>query len=213
MLLYLTTIAIATVVIALLNVFFVAPDLGKGAPFTVLAAVLSVVLVIAIDGITAWIVNRLPEKRFDHAKKFFTVGAKEKKFYESLKIRKWKDRIPELGALGGFRKNKIAEPSNNDYVARFLTEICYGEIVHIVSPFTGFLVLLFFPEFALTIGLPVAIVNIFFNLPSLFILRYNSYKLEILYKSNLKKAAREREKKVRSEEKNEATDEAALAKE
>ncbi|MBQ8884872.1 MAG: hypothetical protein IJY62_00640 [Clostridia bacterium] len=199
MLLYLTVITIATVVIAVLNVFFVAPALGRGAPFTVFATVASVVLVILIDGVTAWLVNRLPEKPFDHKKKFFTVSAKEKKFYEKLGIRKWKDRIPELGALGGFRKDKVAEPTNNEYVGRFLLEICYGQFVHILSMISGFLVMLIFMEFALTVGLPVAIVNLILNLPSICILRYNSYKLEVLYKSNEKKAARARVQKAMEE--------------
>jgi hypothetical protein len=44
----------------------------------------------------------------------------------------------------------------------------------------------------LAVAIPVATVSLLMNLPSLFILRYNSYKLRILRDSNLKKQQRER---------------------
>ena len=88
-----------------------------------------------------------------------------------------------------------------EYLDRFLLEACYGEMGHFWSLFIGFSILLlgfipFFPTMSLwlSISIPVSIINIFLNLPSLFILRYNSYKLEILRKSNLKKQQRAKEK-------------------
>ena len=131
----------------------------------------------------------LPAKCANHEKKIFTVSAKEKKFYEKLKIRKWKDKVPEIGHFTGFRKNKLEDPQSVAYVDRFLLESCYGEIGHFFSCILGFLVLLLFPisKLWLAVAIPAAIVNVFLNLPSLFILRYNSYKLEILRKANLKK--------------------------
>ena len=76
-----------------------------------------------------------------------------------------------------------------EYLDRFLLEICYGELGHFMSLPLGFLILLLFPisKLWLAISIPVAIVNLFLNLPSIFVLRYNSYKLVILRKSNLKK--------------------------
>jgi len=190
MLFYLAIILSAASVIALLNIFFVVPNSTMGAPYVFWATILDVVLVIVIDGATAWLVNRFPKKIYNHKNRFFTVSAKEKSFYEKLKIRKWKDKIPELGALGGFKKDRLENPADNVYVEKFLVECCCGEIVHILSLFTGFFILLFFAPVRWTVGLPVAIVNFILNLPSLFILRYNSYKLEILYKNNARKAAR-----------------------
>lgn len=191
---YIFVITVATAIIAAANALFVAPVYEMNGWLPALYTVATVVGVIAIDGVTAFLVNRLPKKWFNHHFKIFTVGAKEKKFYEKLKIRKWKDKIPELGALGGFRKNQISDPFNNAYVERYLQEVAYGEVVHFASLFVGFFVLLFFPRFWLTIGLPVAVVNLLMNLPSLFILRYNSHKLEVLFKSNERKAARAKQK-------------------
>ena len=153
---------------------------------------IAVAALVVIDALVATAARMLPAKCANHEKKIFTVSAKEKKFYEKLKIRKWKDYIPEIGHFTGFRKNKIVDPKSVEYLDRFLLEICYGELGHFYSLFTGFAILgLFFvTPFWLAISVPVAVVNIFFNLPSLFILRYNSYKLVILRKSNLRKQAK-----------------------
>ena len=150
---------------------------------------LAVVLVIAVDGLTATIARLLPKKYADEKSGIYQVGKKEKVFYEKLKIRKWKDKVPEIGHFTGFRKNKIADPKSVEYLDRFLLEACYGEIGHFFSLFTGFLIMLFFPltDVWIAITIPVCSVNICLNLPSLFILRYNSYKLRILRNNLLKK--------------------------
>lgn len=73
----------------------------------------------------------------------------ERKFYEKIKIKKWKDHIPELGWLANFRKNKVIEPNNNIYVEKFLVECCYGETIHFLSLCLGFLILLIYPKYVL----------------------------------------------------------------
>ncbi|MBO5412161.1 MAG: hypothetical protein J6A38_03690 [Clostridia bacterium] len=165
---------------------------GAGYLYVLGFTALAVVIVIAIDALVSTIARLLPKKCAQHEAKVFTVSAKEKKFYEKLKIRKWKDKVPEIGQFTGFRKNKIVDPKSVEYLDRFLLEICYGEIGHFFSVFLGFALLLFYPltDIWFAVSIPVAIINIFMNLPSLFILRYNSYKLVVLRKSNLKKQAR-----------------------
>lgn len=189
MILYLTIITICVAIISTLLTFIYEANFLHVLGYTALA----VVAVIAVDALVSTVARLLPKKCAQHDKKIFTVSANEKKFYEKLKIRKWKDLVPEIGHFTGFRKNKIADPKSVEYLDRFLLEACYGEIGHFFSLFLGFLILLFFPltHMWFAISIPVAIINIFLNLPSLFILRYNSYKLEILRKSNLKKQARE----------------------
>ena len=153
----------------------------------------AIVAVIAVDGIVASAARLSPARWFDHTQPRFTVGRKEKNFYEKLYIRKWKDKIPEIGHFTGFRKNKLDDPKSLEYVERFLLECCYGEAGHFLSCLIGFVIMIpfpFLPSGWWMISLPVAIVNLLLNLPSLFVLRYNSYKLEVLYKSNLKRAQR-----------------------
>ena len=155
---------------------------------------IGVVFEILVDGLVSTIARLMPAKCADHTKKVFVVSAKEKKFYEKLKIRLWKDKIPEIGHFTGFRKNKLVDPQSVEYVDRFLMESCYGEIGHFFSLFFGFTVLLLYPlsDVWFALAIPVAIVNVFLNLPSILVLRYNSYKLVVLKKSLLKKQQRKK---------------------
>lgn len=189
MILYLVIIAIAVLAIAAVvslaasTAFF--PVLGWTA--------LATATVILVDALTATICRLLPAKCANPEKKIFQVSAKEKKFYEKLKIRKWKDRVPEIGQFTGFRKNKVVDPKSVEYLERFLLEACYGEIGHIVSCITSYLILLLFPLYELwfAVAIPVATVSLLLNIPSFCILRYNSYKLRVLRDSNLKKQRRQ----------------------
>lgn len=198
----LIAILIITAIVTLVSGVGFLPVLG----FTALA----VVIVVAIDGLVAASARFLPKKCANHEKKVFQVSAKEKKFYERLKIRKWKDKVPEIGHLTGFRKNKLEDPKSIGYLDRFLLEACYGEIGHFFSAVLGFATLAFFFITPLwwAIALPVSVINVFMNLPSLFILRYNSYKLEILRASIIKKQAREQsqERKRKKEQEKEQTE-------
>lgn len=186
--LYLVAIIVATCVLTVVNIFFAAPYFGIEWWLVILMAVGSVVAEVAIDGLFAFLIRRLPAKWFNHKKKIFIVSKGEKRFYEKIKIRKWKDKVPELGQFTNFSKNKITDPKSNEYLDRYFLEACYGEVIHFSSLFAGFLVIFVLPlRLWYCFGLPVAIANIFFNLPSLFILRYNSTKLRVLYESNARR--------------------------
>ena len=153
---------------------------------------LAILAVVLVDGAVATVSRLLPKGCANHEGKVYVVSKEEKKFYENIKIRKWKDKSPEMGHFTGFRKNKLVDPKSLEYVERFLLESCYGEIGHFFSCFIGFVILLFYPvsEIWLAVSIPVAIINVFMNLPSLFILRYNSYKLRVLRNSLVKKQNR-----------------------
>ncbi len=153
---------------------------------------IGVVFEILVDGLVATVARLMPAKYADYTKRVYQVSVEEKKFYEKLKIRVWKDKIPEIGHFTGFRKNKIAEPQSVEYVDRFLLESCYGELGHFFSLFLGFTVLLLYPlsDVWFALAIPIAIVNVFLNLPSILVLRYNSYKLVVLKKMLLKKQQR-----------------------
>ncbi len=155
-----------------------------------LITVLATAAVVVLDAAVATVSRLLPAKWLPATANIFKVGAKEKRFYEKLHIRKWKDKIPEIGHFTGFRKNELGDTKSLAYIERFLLESRYGEVGHFVSCLIGFLIVIPFPFLPAewwVIALIVAIVNVFLNLPSLFILRYNSYKLEILYQSTKKK--------------------------
>ncbi len=188
MILYLLLIAFAILLISSLVAISTWTNFFVIFGVTVLAAV----IVMLIDALTATVCRLLPAKWVSPDKKIFQVSVKEKKTYEKLKIRKWKDAVPEIGQFTGFRKNKLIDPKSVEYLDRFLLESSYGEVGHFCSCLTGFLLLLFFPvyEYWLAISIPVAIVSMLLNIPSFMILRYNSYKLRVLKNSMLKKQQR-----------------------
>ena len=154
---------------------------------TILFVFASIIYVIIIDGLTATIVHHLPKKIADPYR--FKTKKWEKKFFNFIKIKKWKDYIPEIGeATVDFAKDKLQTNSDSSYLYLFLIEMGYAEIIHIVSFFTGFLIIFLIPlRYALFIGLPVGIINIIFNLLSALIQRYNRPKLLIVYERTKKK--------------------------
>lgn len=161
--------------------------------WTLLWTAVAIVTIILVDGLVATVCRLLPKRFACSSDKFYQVSQKEKKFYEKLKIRKWKDKIPEIGHFTGFRKNKIADPQSVEYIERFLLEACYGELGHLWIMPVGFVILalFFISETWIALAIPVAIINAILNLLPVFVLRYNRYKLEILRKNLLKKQARQ----------------------
>lgn len=193
MVLYLSVIGIAVALICSFDIIVMCPIMGVSPWFFVLAVIASTLYQIAIDAVFAIICNQIPAK-WVKDKKFFDVSKKEQHFYEKLGIKKWKDKVLELGSLGGFGKSKLADPNNPEYAEKFLIESYKGELDHIFGMFAGFTVVFLFPlKFAWIVGVPVAIVNVFLNLLSTMILRYNTPKLKILYKRALRNQERQKE--------------------
>lgn len=182
MILYLSIVFVSMIIISVLNIWLGTPVFGYS-PWWVIAMVsIAVVFEIAVDGIFAKLVNISPNKWFTHDKKIFKVSKRERNFYEKIKIRFWKDKVLELGALGGFSKKKLADPNNPEYLLTFLMESNKGVVVHIGGMILGFLAMLIFPlKYAFVIGLPVAMVNVLLNLMSTMVLRYNIPKLLVAY--------------------------------
>ena len=197
MILYGSIIFVCVCLLTGVNAVFAAPRFGVSFWFILGAVLINVVAVIAVDGLFAFLIRRLPEKWFGHERRFFQVSAKEKKFYEKLKIRKWKDKVPELGQFTNFHKNKVAEPRNNVYLERYMLEAAYGEVIHLAGCFLGFVIIFFYPlKYWLCFGFPVAVINLIMNILPYFIQRYNFYKMKVLYRSNERKQRRAAEKET-----------------
>lgn len=198
MVLYLSIVIIATIVIAVANILFNPVAMDWAWYWVAIGSVISTIAEIGINAIFATLIQALPDRYFDPSKNRFIVGKKERRFYEKLGIKSWKEKVWELGALGGFRKNKIAEPNNPDYLHKFLVEANKGFVIHVVGCFVGFAVIFVLPlKFAWTIGVPVAIVGLFLNILPAMILRYNSTKLRVAYERA--RRLKEREEKTTTE--------------
>ena len=192
--LYLLSILACVIVVAVINAIFIASRLNYHTWEMFIWAFVVTFVVIAIDGLFATLVRWVcPKKWFLVNKGHFKAGKKEARFYEKIGIKKWKDKVLELGSLTSFRKNKISEPNNNEYVARYILEANYGVSVHLCGMIFGFACMFCCPlNLSLTIGLPVAIINVFYNFLSFAILRYNLPKLYTLYKFNARKLERQK---------------------
>ena len=195
MVLYLIVILVSTVIIAVPNCIF----RPGGEPWYIYLIMVFAAIAASfiIDAVVAFVGRRLPKKWMDPNKKFFQASKKELAFYEKIGVRKWKDKVPELGGFTSFHKNKLSDPWNNKYVERYMLEACYGVVIHFASPFFAFLIILLdykmytgWSWMWLTIMLPVAIVNaVLIGLPT-FILKYNLPKLKMLYDINMKNKQR-----------------------
>lgn len=182
MIIYSVIISITLIIVYLLNLLRGCTDILYILKWTSI----DILVVFIIDAIIAFVIRRLAEKWFVYKYKVFKIFKWERKFYEAIKIKKWKDKIPELGQLTNFKKNKVREPKNSEYLLRYLMECVYGETIHFLSIILGFLILLINPKCCLYFGLPIAIANGIISYLSFAILRYNRPKLTILYNRSVK---------------------------
>ncbi len=161
-----------------------AVNVAIGTPFwhTILCVFGGAVLIFLLDAWIAWILHALPEKWFSHKFKIFHVSKFERKFLEKIGTKKWKDKVPEMGQVCDFKKNKLGAIEEN-YITKFLTETCYAEVIHIFMALIGVGVLLVIPlsEF-FNISLWLILINFVLNVPPILIQRYNRPKLEIALK-------------------------------
>ena len=185
--LYLSIIGIAMLVVSVVNIIFATAAWY----YVIIAVIWCTALQFALDGIFAIIINKMPDKWFAVDNRAYYVSKKETKLYKKLKVREWKDKVWELGGLGGFSKKELKEPDDPKYIERFIIECNKGVLTHRIAYPIGFLAMLTLPNIcALTIALPIAIVNLFLNVLPTIVLRYNTPMLI----SILKRLKRKNEK-------------------
>jgi len=95
-----------------------------------------------------------------------------------LRIKCWKDRLPEAGAFfqGGFCKSSVSG-GDEAVMSRFLAETRRAEYVHIVVWLFWLVTLLWTPGWGVLVNLAVGTV---LNLPCLWVQRYNRLRLKHL---------------------------------
>ena len=187
MVLYLNIIFISWILLSFFDIIIGAYNLSAWAVIGYVG--LAIFISFAIDALCAIIIRLIKPEKFNPFCKFFGERKNERKFYEKLKIRKWKDVIPELGkTLKFFDKTEVESNPNSEYMLKFLRETCYAEIMHAIGIVFSFLVLVIMPsEFIWGISLPVLIVNIFLQILPIMVQRYTRPKLVIAYKRLKKK--------------------------
>lgn len=159
--------------------------------YLILAGLLLIAACLLVDGVSAFLIRRLPEKWFTYKVNFHKVGKKECKFYEKAGIKLWKDHIIELGMFTAFSKKHVSNPDSPEYIERFILESNYGVWIHFTGIFIGLAIIPFYPEdLLLWMSLPAAVINGIMNLFPMMILRYNLPRLERMRVLAEKKALR-----------------------
>ena len=144
--------------------------------------------VIAVDALFALLIRHLPARWFRYDRRLFRVGHGESRFYQAIAVKRWKGIVPDLGCFTSFPKQRLTAPSDPAYTERYLLEAAYGIVIHAVNIPTGFLILLLLPDYAWTVALPVACVNLALSLLPLFLLRSNFPTIARLHRRNLKRS-------------------------
>jgi len=130
------------------------------------------------SAVCGYVAHRIPPSRLSRDRGLLRIRGFEAggRFYERwLRIKRWKDRLPEAGALfrGGFSKRRVrvGDPA---YLERFTVETRRAELTH-------WLILAASPWFFLWnpwwLGLAMVGYGIIANVPCLAIQRYNRARL------------------------------------
>ena len=146
-----------------------------------------------IDALVAILVRLLPKKWINPFNKIYNAKPWETKLYLKLKIRSWKDKIPETGkALTGFGKDKILDMNDNQYIYKFMEETVYAEVMHVISAVLSIFVIFINLKLWYIVGLPMAVVNFVIQILPVMVQRYNRPKLKLLYDRNEKKSQQDK---------------------
>ena len=187
--LYFTVIGIAMTLIAAINILFGVAEWY----YVLIAVVFCTALQFALDGLIAILVRLTPDRFYGIDNPLYRITEWEKRMYKRLGVRRWKDKVWELGGAGGFSKKKLIDPSDPVYIEKFIVECNRGVVTHRLSYPIGFLAMLTLPGVcAFTIALPVAVVNLYLNILPTLVLRYNTPKLRSLLERLRRKADRVR---------------------
>lgn len=107
-------------------------------------------------------------------------------YINKLRIKKWKDKLPQYVAKGGFSKKQLKNASemSTEYIKRFIVETCRGEWDHLMCCTYSIIAFLINPPFYATM---FSAIVIFCNLPFIAIQRYNRIRLLRVYKKRKSK--------------------------
>ena len=144
--------------------------------------------VLALIGAGAWAVwstlcgyvaHRAPERWLSRDPRLLRLRGAERngRLYDRvLHIKRWKDLLPEAGALfrGGFSKRRV-ERHDREYLERFLLETRRAELAHWPILALGPMFFAWMPWWLASAMLGYAIVA---NLPCILVQRYNRARLE-----------------------------------
>ena len=157
--------------------------LGTFTPLSTILWVLTLAIACGlIDGVVTLTIHLMPQKMFSPDKRCYEISDRQQKLYKRLKVKQWKAYVPDLGQFCKFKKNKIQNPKDPNYLYKFLVENCYADVLHTISAYFGFFVMLIAPNgMVWTVAFPIAIINFIINIMPAMIQKYMRPRLISLY--------------------------------
>lgn len=129
--------------------------------------------------IGAWAV-RWPDARVARAGPLTRIRAWERDgawWHRRLRVRRWKDRLPEAGALIGGRSKRRLRSRSTEQLETLRTETIRAERVHLLVMASGPLHLLWCRP---TVGAGMVVFGVAMNAPFIVVQRANRGRLEAL---------------------------------
>lgn len=125
-------------------------------------------------------IRLLPKRWFDGNAKVYSVSAGETNFLNKIKVKSWKDKIPNIAKIKFNNLPTNIDPKDPNFVKKLISESCYAESLHISCILAALIALLCIikTRWFLTMGLPIAIVYSIFNVPSILVQRFNRPRLK-----------------------------------
>ena len=125
-------------------------------------------------------IRLLPKRWFTGDAKVYQVSEREIKFLNKIKVKTWKEKIPNIAKIKYKSSDIQIDPKDPKFVKKLLTETCYAESLHISCIVTAVVAALCIVKtrWFLTMALPIAIVYTFFNIPSILVQRYNRPRMK-----------------------------------
>jgi len=131
-----------------------------------------------VHSLSGYAVHKLPARALERDGRLFAARKFERdgRFYvEVLRIKRWKDRLPEAGALfrGGISKRHLPPPGSGG-LERFAVETRRAELGHYLAMLPAPLFALFNPP---AVAAVMLVYGVAVNLPFVAIQRYNRIRI------------------------------------
>lgn len=146
--------------------------------FNIIMTVSNIIFWITLHFFMGYVVNKY-SGFIDFDRGFYTVDEREIKFYNKIKIKRWKDKLPQFNFY--FDKSHLRS-KNIKYIDLFISDTKISGISHFLVGCFGFKSLLFIyfvsdPMKYIKLFIIIAIVMFFVQIPFIMIQRYNRFRL------------------------------------
>lgn len=146
--------------------------------FNIVITLCNIIFWIALHFFIECMINKYNEF-IDFNKDFYRVNEKEINFYNKIKIKKWKDKLPQFNIY--FDKSHL-KSKDIKYIDLFILNTKISGLSHLLTGCFGYISLLFVyfvsnPMKYIKLFIIIAIVIFFAQIPFIIIQRYNRFRL------------------------------------